>query len=273
LSLYGNGNFGGNNNTNIMTNRNNTNNTNTTNTTNTTNNTNNTTRSDIHAKLNNITVPTTEPRVMKASFDTMARKHGTDKAHYHTFTEFYQKYLPDNPDDIKLIVEMGVADGKSLNLWREYFPHARVVGLDIDPKPFTDTFVCDGGDRASIEAALRLANINLESIDLFIDDGGHFMDQQQTTWLTVWPYLRKDAIFIMEDLHTSLCEHSNNFAFNPEKCISTLDIVYNLIDHKVKPLVDLRFESISKDIRNISLYTHFNPIDTSITALFNCAKQ
>ena len=208
----------------------------------------------------------------KTSLRVIAERQGTDKGVYHKFATFYGECLEKRKNDIKLVVEMGVAQGKSLAMWREYFPLARVVGLDIEPKQIEDTYVCDGGNADSILQALRSADIPEKSIDLFIDDGGHFMDQQQITWQTVWPYLAPKAFFIMEDLHTSLLQNNGNqpnWDFNPEKIPTTLDIVFDMLFAKTRPPVYTQFEDIAKRVDTISLFTHFHndPVDTSMTAV------
>jgi hypothetical protein len=40
-------------------------------------------------------------------------------------------------------------------------------------------------------------------IDILIDDGGHTMNQQITTFEELFPHVAADGVFLCEDLHTS----------------------------------------------------------------------
>lgn len=82
----------------------------------------------------------------------LARKHRTDKAAKdHTFRGYsyldvYERYFrPLKRRPINLL-EIGVKEGRSLRLWKAYFPKAKIYGLDIDPacKQYEE-------DRISIE--------------------------------------------------------------------------------------------------------------------------
>lgn len=40
-------------------------------------------------------------------------------------------------------------------------------------------------------------------VDIFIDDGGHTMEQQLVTFREMWPHIRDGGVFACEDTHTS----------------------------------------------------------------------
>jgi hypothetical protein len=68
------------------------------------------------------------------SLDKIAIHYGTDKSSYiHNYCVKYEKWLPFNRLEPITILEIGVLGGQSLSTWREYYPNATVVGLDIDP--------------------------------------------------------------------------------------------------------------------------------------------
>jgi len=63
----------------------------------------------------------------------IAREYKTDKFVHPGYLENYERYFgPMRSNDLRLL-ELGIKDSGSLNLWREYFPRALVVGLDINP--------------------------------------------------------------------------------------------------------------------------------------------
>ena len=104
------------------------------------------------------------------------------------------------------MLEIGVFHGGSLQMWRDYFgPGARIVGVDIDPR--CRQFEEDGvrvliGDQAD-RAFLAGVREQLPHIDIVIDDGGHTMVQQITTFEELYPHVQPNGIYLCEDLHTS----------------------------------------------------------------------
>ena len=105
-----------------------------------------------------------------------------------------------------VILEFGVNQGGSLEMWRDYFgPQARIFGVDIDPRcaelggPRTKIFIGDQEDREF----LRSIAAEIGPIDVLIEDGGHTMGQQIATFEELYPHLTPDGVFLTEDVHTS----------------------------------------------------------------------
>ena len=65
----------------------------------------------------------------------IGKKHPTSK-NVSGFIELYQKYFADFKDKKINILEIGIGDGDSLRIWREYFVNANICGIDIDKKNF-----------------------------------------------------------------------------------------------------------------------------------------
>ena len=106
------------------------------------------------------------------------------------------------------ILEIGIAGGGSLQMWRWYFGQkAKIFGIDIDKeKLFTEakikTFQCDQEDSVALKELLS----SLPKMDIVIDDGGHTMDQQLSTFQVVYPLISEHGIYLCEDTHTSMFE-------------------------------------------------------------------
>ena len=103
------------------------------------------------------------------------------------------------------VLEIGIGGGGSLQMWKWYFGNkAKIYGIDIDPeKLFKEarikTFCCDVVNADDLTTLME----SLPRIDIVIDDGGHMMDQQITTFETVYPFISDDGIYLCEDTHTS----------------------------------------------------------------------
>lgn len=122
--------------------------------------------------------------------------------YFDIYDRHFEKYKGKNVT----IVEFGVYHGGSLKMWRDYFgPKARIIGVDINPecKKFkdknTEIYIGDQEDRTFLK---KLAK-KIGPIDIVIEDGGHTMKQQIHTFEEIYPSVKADGIFLIEDLHTS----------------------------------------------------------------------
>lgn len=103
-------------------------------------------------------------------------------------------------------LEIGIYKGGSIPMWKGYFGEgARLTFLDIDPEcralalPGTDIEI---GDQSDADFMSRVADRH-GPFDLIIDDGGHHMDHQITSFRALWPRLNDGGIYVVEDTHTS----------------------------------------------------------------------
>lgn len=67
-------------------------------------------------------------------------------------------------------------------------------------------FIGDQGDKAFLN---RLAR-EIPRIDVLIDDGGHFMEQQINTFEVLYPLISPRGVYLCEDLHTSYWRRGYN---------------------------------------------------------------
>ena len=154
----------------------------------------------------------------------LAYKYRTDKCPEirHSYSPFYHELLKDKRDKIKKVFEMGIGfpqtmihveesigkphlTGASLFMWRDYFPNAMIYGADWDSRGMVigedriKTFVCDEKYPQEVKAMMRDVG---KDVDLFIDDGAHDHDVQILLAKTVLPILKKDVIYIIEDVYS-----------------------------------------------------------------------
>lgn len=107
--------------------------------------------------------------------------------------------------DIRFL-EIGVFMGGSIRMWQGYFgPGSTLIFADIDPKcaalaePGT---IVEVGDQTDPDFLRRLGETH-GPFDVIIDDGGHKMDQQITSFENLWPLMAATGIYLVEDTHTS----------------------------------------------------------------------
>jgi hypothetical protein len=104
------------------------------------------------------------------------------------------------------VVEFGVGQGGSLQMWKDYFgPDCQIFGIDINPEcqnleeSQIKIFTGDQGDRKF----LRSLSGFIPRIDILIDDGGHTMQQQIATFEELFSSIDSTGVYLCEDLHTS----------------------------------------------------------------------
>jgi len=104
------------------------------------------------------------------------------------------------------VIEIGVGSGESARMWLDYFgPYATIHGVDINPDCLNaqaDRINIHIGDQADT-SFLQSVVSSIPFIDVVIDDGGHQMVQQITTFETLFPKIQANGIYLCEDLHTS----------------------------------------------------------------------
>lgn len=125
---------------------------------------------------------------------------------FNHYFDIYERHFSKFRGKKVTIVEIGVFQGGSLQMWRDYFgPDATIWGIDIDPNCKTleekDTHILIG----SQEDPQFLASImeKIGPIDLLIDDGGHTQNQQIVTFQELFKQIKEDGVFLCEDVHTS----------------------------------------------------------------------
>lgn len=132
-------------------------------------------------------------------------KYGTDKATWHEYCDFYEDHIPH--DNIGTLLEIGVKDGASIKMWRDFYPDAVVIGLDIN-----EPLKIEGASifKVNCDDDLELEQFSRDlTFDLIIDDGSHTQHQQQTCFGVLWERLKSGGVYIIEDVHTSHYESYN----------------------------------------------------------------
>jgi len=153
---------------------------------------------------------------------------GADK--WDHYLPFYDRvFAPYRAVPIRML-EIGVMNGGSLELWRKYFgPAATIFGVDINP-------ACAGrvdppnqvriGSQADPDF-LRGVVAEMGGVDIILDDGSHVANHQATSFRTLWPLLTVGGLYVIEDLHTAYWPEWEGGLRRPG---SAIELVKQLID-------------------------------------------
>ena len=150
---------------------------------------------------------------------------------WHHYFEIYERHFEKYRNKDVSILEIGVLHGGSLQMWKEYFgSNAKIYGVDINPK-------CKGFEEKNVEIFigsqsdrnfLREIKSRIPKIDILIDDGGHTMEQQITTFEELFEHVDENGVYLCEDLHTSYWEEFGGGYKNPN---SYIEYSKNFIDY------------------------------------------
>lgn len=141
----------------------------------------------------------------------LAGQHGTDKWGRHWYAGHYQTHFAPRRLDSLTLLEIGVGGyedpakgGESLRMWKAYFPHARIFGLDVYDKSAV------AEDRIQIlrgsqddPAFLEHVVATTGPLDIVIDDGSHRNAHVIASFEALFPHLREGGIYAVEDTQTS----------------------------------------------------------------------
>lgn len=128
--------------------------------------------------------------------------------YFEIYNRYFEKYIGKN---IKML-EIGVFEGGSLQMWKEYFgKRARIYGIDINfgcKKYEEDQINILVGSQGDREFLNRIGQ-EYGKFDIILDDGSHMMEDQIVSFETLFPYLNDGGVYLCEDTHTSYWEDYN----------------------------------------------------------------
>ena len=129
------------------------------------------------------------------------------------------------------LLEIGISHGGSLEMWDYYFEgKTNIFAVDINPecKKFetenTKVFIGSQQDAAFLNQLKK----DIPPIDILIDDGGHTMKQQITTFNILYDHVKDGGLYLCEDLHTS---YWKDYGGGYEKQKSFIEFSKNFIDN------------------------------------------
>jgi len=147
-------------------------------------------------------------------------KYHTDKTKYSYFYEYWLK-----PKQFKNILEIGAFKGGSMRTWKELYPKAKIYGIEANPElrkesPDLDIFVGNQKDTKFLNDIIS----QIGTPDLILDDGGHKMSEQITSFEALFPKLKPCGYYIIEDLETSYLENWQ------DQDLTTIEFLKQLVD-------------------------------------------
>jgi hypothetical protein len=147
---------------------------------------------------------------------------------YDTYFIAYEALLEKYRDKKITLVEIGIFNGGSLFMWREFLgPKARIIGIDLNPDALEwrkygfEIYIGDQGEEKFWEDFFH----KIGPIDVLIDDGGHTNTQQVITTHHAITNVRDGGIIIVEDVHASYFREFGN-----PSSFSFINFAFRIVD-------------------------------------------
>lgn len=175
------------------------------------------------------------------------------------YFDIYDRYFSRYRGTDVHLLEIGVDHGGSLQMWKDYFgPQAKIYGVDNNPnckqleEDQIEIFIGDQEDRGFLQ---RLSK-SIPRIDILIDDGGHTMKQQVTTFEELFPAIDAHGIYLCEDLHTS---YSPTYGGGYKKKGTYIEYSKNFIDYinawYTPQSLRLGISDFTKSVKSLHFYS------------------
>jgi hypothetical protein len=175
------------------------------------------------------------------SLDELSKKYYLDKnlaSGCHDYIPGYSMVFDGIRTQVKTVLEIGIGSvengqmcsstgepfsqgyrsGNGLRCWQEYFPNAKIYGIDLyEHKELNydriKTFVADQYDTEQMNYVIQEIN---ELLDIIIDDGSHFGEHQMFSFMLLSQYLSPNGIYVIEDIHPDNIESFKDLSIFPE---------------------------------------------------------
>jgi fibrillarin-like rRNA methylase len=136
------------------------------------------------------------------TLEQINQKYNTDKGGKHCYlNEYYQPKFSSLKNSARKILEIGVYEGASIKLWKDYFTKAKIYALEILQKrvgmfaddPSVELIIGSSTDPSAYQ------NIPTD-LDIIIDDGSHKPIDQYNTFLIAHKHLKNGGLYVIEDV-------------------------------------------------------------------------
>ena len=137
----------------------------------------------------------------------MAAPTKISKMEHPHYLQTYSDHLAEYADKPFVLLEIGIAEGDSLYFWRDKYPQATVIGIDINPSTIEDTsgrIHTYQGKQQDTDLLDRIkADHAPDGFDIVIDDGSHIGHYtRQTFWHVMKNHLKEGGLYFIEDWGT-----------------------------------------------------------------------
>src|SRR6266542_859023 len=149
----------------------------------------------------------------------------------------YDRILDEYRNKPVRLLEIGIQNGGSLEIWSKYFPNAqKLVGCDINPDCarliYEDSRIAVVVGDVNSDAAQAVVLGHAPGFDVIIDDGSHCSSDIVKTCARYFPHLADGGVFVVEDLHCSYWQEFEGGLFDPFSFIVFFKRLADVVSHE-----------------------------------------
>ncbi len=172
-------------------------------------------------------------RAAKSFGEIFATNSGKISDKWQSYIPVYEGVLAPFRDKPIALLEIGIQNGGSLEIYSEYFTRPKIlIGCDINPKcrllEFASGIEVVVGDCTADAVRDEITAIS-RSFDIIIDDGSHVSHDVITAFLKYFPLVEAGGIYVIEDLHTSYWQRWQGGLFYRKSSISFLKLLVDAL--------------------------------------------
>ena len=146
-------------------------------------------------------------KLQQSTLKELFLKHKCTKGIDLGYDEIYESDFKKLRNEPINILEIGVDQGRSIAVWLDYFPNAKIYAMDI--------FVRMHESHIKVLKDNRVQHLKIDStdpdvhnrvaqwktkFDIIIDDGRHTPEANALTFKSVVPFLKTNGIYYIEDI-------------------------------------------------------------------------
>jgi glycosyltransferase involved in cell wall biosynthesis len=174
---------------------------------------------------------------MKTLLDLYKTHTGKVSDKWALYLREYDRMFASYREQTISMLEIGIQNGGSLEIWSQYFPNAqKFVGCDINPDcaklmyadPRISVIV---GDATTAETQTQVL-AQSASFDLIIEDGSHTSSDIVKAFARYFPALKTGGLFVAEDLHCSYWQDYEGGIFHPYSSITFFKHLADMVNHE-----------------------------------------
>lgn len=145
-------------------------------------------------------------------------------------------FLPYRDKPVQLL-EVGVQNGGSLEIWLKYFAQAhKLIGCDINTAcaalQYDDPRIAIVVADANSDFAEQQITMHATCFDIVIDDGSHRSSDIIKTFARYFPKVVDGGLFVAEDLHCSYWQEFQGGLHDPYSSMSFFKLLADVVNHE-----------------------------------------
>jgi len=161
-------------------------------------------------------------------------KYGTNKVR-HGYSDIYFSRIKKLKDENINLLEIGVADGKSLLAWSDFFKNGKIIGIDkkhinLNEKSINKSNIIFHQGLQQNNKFIQNLIEKYKKFDIIIDDGSHFPKDVIKSFNLLFLSLKENGFYFVEDIQTSYIHFFKGNPFNLKYANTHMNFFKNLTD-------------------------------------------